>query len=152
MQREAKKAELEGVILALETHVVSIMDPPEKCRRIVEAVGSDNLRLIMDAVNHFQSLQQVYNSADFLNHIFDVAGPISPLAHLKDLKLADGLVLHIGQEVPGEGELDLGLMLKRFDALYPDGYGLVEHLGMAQIPLAVANIRRIAAENGVDIH
>ena len=28
----AKKAELEGVLLAMETHAVSIMDPPTKCR------------------------------------------------------------------------------------------------------------------------
>ena len=55
----ARKAEAEGVVLALETHALSIMDPPQKCRAIVEAVGSAHLRLILDAVNHFQSLQQV---------------------------------------------------------------------------------------------
>ena len=148
----ARKAEQEGVLLALETHVISIMDPPEKCRQIVEAVGSDSLRLIMDAVNHFPGRHEVYNSADFLNRVFDAMGPIAPLAHLKDLKVADGLVIHIDQEVPGEGQLDLGLMLERFDALHPDGYGLIEHLGMEQIPRASANIRRIAAERGIDIH
>ena len=147
----ARKAELEGVTLALETHVVSIMDPPEKCRYVVEAVGSDNLRLIMDAVNHFPGLHEVYNSADFLNHLFDIIGPLAPLAHLKDLKISDGLVLHIDQEIPGEGELDLALMLRRFDALHPDGYGLIEHLSMEQIPVANANIRRIAAANGIGI-
>lgn len=148
----ARKAEQEGVILAMETHAVSIMDPPEKCREIVAAVGSENLRLILDAVNHFQCLQQVYHSSDWVNHIFDEMGPIAPLAHIKDLKVSNGLVLHIDQEVPGEGELDLALMLKRFEALYPDGYGLIEHLTAEQIPRAVANVRRIAAENGVDIH
>ena len=148
----AQKAETEGVILAMETHAVSIMDPPEKCRDIVAAVGSDNLRLILDAVNHFQCLQQVYHSSDWVNHIFDMIGPISPLAHIKDLKVSNGLVLHIDQEVPGEGELDLALVLKRFEALFPDGYGLIEHLSAAQIPLAVANVQRIAAENGVRIH
>ena len=148
----AQKAELEGVILVMETHVVSIMDPPDKCRQIVESVGSDNLRLIMDAVNHFQSLKQVYNSTDFLNHIFDSIGDLAPLAHIKDLKISNGLVLHIDQEVPGEGELDIALMLKRFDTLHPNGYGLIEHLSLSQIPLANANIRRIAAEIGIDIH
>ena len=148
----ASKAEQEGVILAMETHAVSIMDPPEKCREIVEAVGSKNLRLIMDAVNHFQCLQQVYHGSDWLNHIYDEMGSVSPLAHIKDLKVSNGLVLHIDQEVPGEGELDLALMLKRFETLYPDGYGLIEHLTAEQIPRAVANVRRIAAENGVDIH
>jgi sugar phosphate isomerase/epimerase len=148
----AAKAEREEVLLAMETHAVSIMDPPEKCKDIVEAVGSGNLRLIMDVVNHFQCLQQVYHSSDRVNQIYDAMGSISPLAHIKDLKVSNGLVLHIDQEVPGEGELDLGLVLKRFDALYPDGYGLIEHLAPGQIPRAAANVRRIAAENGVRIH
>jgi sugar phosphate isomerase/epimerase len=74
------------------------------------------------------------------------------LAHIKDLKVSNGLVLHIDQEVPGEGELDLALVLKRFDALYPDGYGLIEHLTRDQIPRAAANVRRIAAENGVRVY
>ena len=146
-----RKAEMEGVILALETHVISIMDPPEKCRHIVEAIDSDSLRLIMDAVNHFPSRQQVYDSARFLNYLFDILGPLSPLAHLKDIVVSDGLVLHIDQEIPGEGQLDSALMLKRFDALHPDGYGLIEHLSGEQIPLANANLRRIASENDIDI-
>lgn len=152
LQPLAHKAEQEGVVLAMETHAVSVMDPPEKCRAIIEAVGSPNLRLIMDAVNHFQSLHQVYQSSDWVNHIFDVIGPLAPLAHLKDLKLSNGLVLHIDQEVPGEGQLDLALVLRRFEALFPTGYGLIEHLTLDQIPLAVANIRRIAAENDVVIY
>ena len=148
----ARKAEREGVLLAMETHAVSIMDPPEKCKDIVKAVGSEHLRLIMDAVNHFQCLQQVYHSTDWVNHIFDEMGTLAPLAHIKDLKVSNGLVLHIDQEVPGEGELDLALVLQRYNALYPDGYGLIEHLARDQIPRAAANVRRIAAEHGVRIH
>lgn len=148
----AGKAEQEGVLLAMETHVVSIMDPPEKCRDIVRAVGSEHLRLIMDAVNHFNSIQAVYQSSEFLNYIFDTMGPLAPVAHLKDIKVSPGLVVHIDQEVPGEGELDLALMLQRFDTLFPDGYGLIEHLPPEKVPVAAANIRRVAAQCGVDIH
>ncbi|MBX3054050.1 MAG: sugar phosphate isomerase/epimerase [Caldilineaceae bacterium] len=148
----AAKAESEGVVLAMETHALSILDLPSKCRGIVEAVGSDHLRLILDAVNHFQSMHQVYNSSEWVNHIFDELGAIAPLAHIKDLKVSNGLVLHIDQTVPGEGELDSALVLQRFDALHPDGYGLIEHLRLEQIPQAVANVRRIAAENGISIH
>jgi len=117
LQPIARKAEAEGVILAMETHVVSIMDPPAACRDIVADVGFDHFRLIMDAVNHFGSIQTVYRSTEFLNHIFDTMGPLAPVAHLKDLKVSPGLVVHIDQEIPGEGELDLALMLQRFDAL-----------------------------------
>ena len=147
----ARQAEGAGVTLAMETHALSIMDPPQKCREIVEAVGGGSFRLILDAVNHFQSLQQVYHSSDWVNHIFDEIGAIAPLAHLKDLKVSNGLVLHIDQEMPGEGELDLALVLQRFHALHPEGYGLIEHLAVDRIPQAAANIRRIAAANGVDI-
>ena len=148
----AEHAEKHELTLVMETHAVSIMDSPETCRKIVERVGSERLRIVMDFVNHFQTLQQVYNSEKRLNHIFDVMGPVAPMAHIKDIQVQNGLVLHLNEEVPGEGELELGTALKRFDERYPDGYGLIEHLPAEKIPLANANVRRIAAENGVRIY
>ena len=148
----AEHAEQNELTLVMETHAVSIMGSPEICREIVERVGSDRLRIVMDFVNHFQTLLQVYNSEDRLNHIFDVMGPVAPMAHIKDISVQNGLVLHLNEEVPGEGELELGVALKRFDELYPDGYGLIEHLPAEKIPLANANVRRIADENGVRIY
>ena len=128
------------------------MDSPETCREVVEKVGSDRLRIVMDFVNHFQTLRQVYDSEARLNHIFDVMGPVAPMAHIKDIRVENGLVLHLNEEVPGEGELELGVALKRFDTLYPDGYGLIEHLPNEKIPLANTNVRKIASENGVNIY
>lgn len=148
----AENAEREALTLVMETHAVSIMDSPETCREVVEKVGSDRLRIVMDFVNHFQSLRQVYESEARLNHIFDVMGPVAPMAHIKDIRVENGLVLHLNEEVPGEGELDIGVALKRFDALYPDGYGLIEHLPLEKIPLANTNVRKIAAKNGVNIY
>ena len=148
----AENAEREALTLVMETHAVSIMDSPETCKEVVEKVGSDRLRIVMDFVNHFQSLRQVYESGSRLNHIFDVMGPIAPMAHIKDIRVENGLVLHLNEEVPGEGELEIAVALKRFDALHPDGYGLIEHLPLEKIPLANANVRKIAAENGVNIY
>ena len=148
----AENAEQEELTLVMETHAVSIMDSPETCRQVVERVGSNRLRIVMDFVNHFQSLRQVYESKARLNHIFDVMGTVAPMAHIKDISVENGLVLHLSEEVPGEGELEIGVALKRFDALYPDGYGLIEHLPLEKIPLANENVRKIAMENDVIIH
>lgn len=148
----AENAEREEITLVMETHAISIMDSPETCSAVVEKVGSDRLRIVMDFVNHFQTLQQVYQSEARLNHIFDVMGPIAPMAHIKDIRVENGLVLHLNEEVPGEGELALSVALKRFDALYPNGYGLIEHLPLEKIPLANTNVRKIAAENGIKIY
>lgn len=148
----AENAEREELTLVMETHAVSIMDSPETCREVVESTGSERLRIVMDFVNHFQTLRQVYDSEERINHIFDVMGPVAPMAHIKDIRVENGLVLHLIEEVPGEGELALEVALKRFDALYPDGYGLIEHLPTEKIPLASANVRKIASENGVTIY
>ncbi len=148
----AEHAEQQELTLVMETHAVSIMDSPETCREVVERVGSDRLRIVMDFVNHFQTLRQVYDSEARLNHIFDVMGRVAPMAHIKDISVRNGLVLHLDEEVPGEGELNIAIALKRFHNMYPNGYGLIEHLPVHKIPLAAANVRRIASQNGIQIH
>ncbi len=151
LSRVVDKAEEEGMTVVVETHALTIMGAPEINRQVVDAVGSDRLRVVMDFVNHFQSLAQVYDSTERLNHIFDVMGPISTVAHIKDISVEPGFVIHMNEEVPGTGELDLVTAVRRWEALHPDGYMLVEHLPEDKIPTAVANVRRIAAEAGVAI-
>ena len=148
----ATKAEEEGVTIAIETHALTIMGSPEANREIIAAVGSGRMGVVMDYVNHFQSMDQVYHSTERLNRIYDLMGPISPVAHCKDIRIKFGLVLHIDEEVPGEGELDMATALRRWHDLYPDGYMLLEHLGSDRYPRAAANVRRICAEAGIEIH
>ena len=148
----AAKAEEEGVTMVIETHVLTIMGSPETNKEIIEAVGSERMGVVMDYVNHFQSLQQVFNSTERLDHIFDIMGPISPVGHCKDIRLGPGLVLHIDEEVPGDGELDMVTALGRWHKFYPDRYMLLEHLGNDRYPRAAANVRRICAAAGIEIH
>ncbi|MXX04832.1 MAG: TIM barrel protein [Gemmatimonadetes bacterium] len=151
LSRVADKAEEEGMTVVIETHVLTIMGSPEINRQVIESVGSERLRVVMDFVNHFQSLDQAYNSTKRLNHIFDVMGPISTVSHIKDLCVEPGFVLHMNEEVPGAGVLDLVTAVRRWEEVQPEGYMLVEHLPEDKIPTAVANVRRIAAEAGVEI-
>lgn len=152
LKRVADKAEQAGMTIVVETHVLTIMGSPEINQQVIGAVGSERMRVVMDFVNHFQSLEQVYNSTERLNHIFDLMGPISTVGHVKDIKMSPGLVLHIDEEVPGEGELDVATALRRWEQAHPNDYMLVEHLPEDKIPLAVNNVRKIAREAGVDIH
>lgn len=151
LSRVADKAEEEGMTVVIETHVLTIMGSPEINRQVIEAVGSGRLRVVMDFVNHFQSLDQAYHSTERLNHIFDVMGPISTVAHIKDISVEPGFVLHMNEEVPGAGVLDLVTAVRRWEEVQPEGYMLVEHLPVDKISTAVANVRRIAAEAGVEI-
>ena len=140
-----------GVIAVMETHCISILNTPGACRALIEDVSSPNLRLVMDPVNHFESLRQVYDSTKYLDHIFDVMGALGPVCHIKDITPENGLVVHLSETVPGTGELDLHSMLRHFNSAFPDGYGLIEHLGLDKIPEAASNIRRIAGEANIPI-
>ncbi|MDE0227243.1 MAG: TIM barrel protein [Spirochaetaceae bacterium] len=148
----AAAAESAGITVVVETHNLTILGTPEINRRVIDAVGSPRLGVVMDFVNHFQSLQQAYASTTRIDHIFDVMGPIAPIGHIKDLATADGFVVHLNEALPGEGCLDLHTAVRRWEALAPDRYLLVEHLPDERIPAAVANVQRIAAEAGVAIH
>ncbi len=152
LRRVADKAEAVGQTIVIETHVLTIMNSPEVNVQVVKAVGSERIRIVMDYVNHFQTLTQVYHSAERINHIFDVMGAVCPVAHCKDITVRDGFVMHYDEEIPGEGELDLASALRRWQALDPNAYMLLEHLPNEKYPLAAKNTQRIAAEAGVEIH
>ena len=88
LKRIAAKAESEAVTIVIETHLLTIMGSPEINRDVLQAVGSERMTVVMDYVNHFQNLDQVYNSTERLQHIFEIMNPISVVGHCKDIKLS----------------------------------------------------------------
>jgi sugar phosphate isomerase/epimerase len=148
----AEAAEAIGQTVAVETHLLTIMNSPEFNRAIIRDVGSTRLRLVMDYVNHFQALHQVYDSKARLGHIFDCMGPISALGHCKDISVRDGFVTHMDEEIPGEGELDLATALRLWHDGHPDGYMMLEHLPNDKYPLAAANVHRILEKEGIPVY
>lgn len=151
LRRIADKAETVGQTVVIETHLLTILDSPEANQRIITEVNSPRMKVVMDYTNHFPTMHSVFQSTDRLNHIFDLMGPTSAVGHCKDIRFGKGLVLHIDEAIPGEGLLDLHTALRRWHALYPDGYMLLEHLPDADYPTAAANTLRLAAEAGVEI-
>ena len=152
LKRVAATAEAEGVTITIETHALTIMGSPEINRDVLADVSSERMTVVMDFVNHFQNLDQVYDNEARLKHIFEIMNPISVVGHVKDIKLSPGLVLHIDEEMPGEGELNLALALKLWHDAHPDDYMLLEHLPAEKYPQAAANVRRILADAGIPVH
>ena len=148
----SSQTETLDVVTVVETHVISILNTPEVCRRLVESVSSTNVRLVMDYVNHFESIDQVYSDTERLKHIFEVIGPLAPVCHVKDISVGNRLVVHLDEAVPGKGELNLDLALGLFHAHFPDGYALIEHLSPERIPLAASNVRKISKRAGIPIY
>lgn len=136
LKSAAAAAEDLGVVLALEGHVVSSLDTPERLREIFEAVGSPALRHNVDPVNMIGGLRDVYDTTAFLGRLFAVLGPSIVAAHAKDLRVENRLVLHLEECVIGEGLLDQETFLHLFEAACPDGYVMIEHLPDDKVPAA----------------
>jgi len=144
-------AEGEGVLLAIEGHVLSPLDTARRVRDLLDAVGSPALKFNSDPVNFIGTLQDVYDTRRILNDLFDLVGQETLVVHAKDVSVADPLVLHIEEVLLGTGYLDYGLLLRRFQACTPDGWIEIEHLPNEKIPLARTALLQKADEAGVPL-
>lgn len=138
-----------GVTLALEGHVVSPLETPERLRDVFEAVGSPALRHNVDPVNMIGALADAYTTTAFLGRLFAVLGPSIVAAHAKDLRVENRLVLHLEECVIGEGLLDQATFLDLFEATCPDGYVMIEHLPDDKVPQAKQALDAAATRAGL---
>ncbi|MCC6178292.1 MAG: sugar phosphate isomerase/epimerase [Chloroflexi bacterium] len=108
LERWASRAEAAGVTLLLENEVNLWGDTPERCREILEAVNSPNLRMTLDTGN-FAAIGVAS---------YDTAYPrLRPwLAHIqiKDVRTVDHAIVPAGE---GDGQIPQVLR-----AAYADGY------------------------------
>ena len=148
-----------GIVRALGAHVALVRTcslnpngPYSPHRDNHRPACRDRLRLVMNYVNHFQTLRQVYDSRARLRHIFDCMGPISAIGHCKDIAVRDDFVIHMDEEVPGEGELHLATALRLWHNEHPDGYMMLEHLPDESYPLAAANVHGILEKEGIAVY
>lgn len=142
-------AEAEGVILAIEGHVLSPLDSAARVAELLAAVASSNLKFNVDPVNFIGTVRDAHDTRRVVNELFDTLGPATVAGHAKDCRLGDALVVHIEEVVPGDGALDIGLFLRRFAVSCPGGYMLIEHLPDAKVPAARAAVCRAAEEAGL---
>lgn len=92
VSRCTKIAEACGIILAVESEASNIISTPERARCMMDAVGSPNLKMILDCANLFHIGQaHKENVRATLDHAFALYGHDIVLAHGKDIREGDGI-------------------------------------------------------------
>ncbi|MBI4585580.1 MAG: sugar phosphate isomerase/epimerase, partial [Planctomycetes bacterium] len=89
------------VTLAFEPEVSNVVDSALKARRLLDQIGSERLKVVMDAANLFHA-GELPRMRAVLDEAFDLLGRDIALAHAKDLS-RDG---EAGHEAAGTGLLD----------------------------------------------
>ena len=137
----AQACEVHGLPMALECHVTTTLNSPQTVRRVIERIGSPWVKVNIDAVNFVSDFAAAFDTTSLLHDLFAELGQYAAAMHIKDVVVGDDLVVHIDEDVPGRGLLDFDTLFREFEAVLPNGYGLVEHLPEAQIPEALAFVR-----------
>ncbi len=133
IQEAAQYAESQGVTIAIEPHVGSIIDTPDRTTEIISRVGSDAVAVNFD-ISHFNVLGI---------GIEESVSKLAPLARHTHVKDERGVVPDFEFLVPGEGEFDYVAYLKSMQRHGYTGYITAEISNMVQrrtpyYPLAVA--------------
>lgn len=117
MRQLVAVAEAEDLVLLVEQEASNVVDAPERARRLLDDIGSDRLKMIMDCANLFRAGEAVPERVrPVIGRAFDAFGGDVRLAHGKDLLEGPGLSF-CGA---GEGIVDFPYMLERLKGA---GYG-----------------------------
>lgn len=118
MKRASALAEKYGIILAIETEAGNIIDTSEKARRVMDEVGSPNLKMVLDAANLFHAGEaSAQNMRPRLDEAMKFFGRDVVLAHGKDIKAGDGIEFCAA----GFGIVDFPYMIRSLRALGFEG-------------------------------
>lgn len=144
----ARAAADEGIIIGLECGSISPLDTPARVRRVIDAVGSPALRYNCDPVNFAASFPMAYDTGALMDDIMANLADHVVCAHVKDLRVVDGMPIRVEECAPGEGTFDFPAFFRAYDAILPDGFALIEHLPDDRIPAAKRAVDAIVAGMG----
>ena len=103
-----RRAEEEGVVLAVEPVWSHIISTPERAQRVLEEIPSDHLKIILDAVNLI-SPENAGKKVEIVEDAITRLGDRVSLLHMKDFRLQDGKMKSIAC---GTGEMQYEQLLR----------------------------------------
>lgn len=132
----AEVARQTGVVLGFEPEVNNVVDSARKARRLLDEIGSPNLKVTIDPANIFHA-GELPRMKEVLSEAFDLLGKDIVMAHAKDLD-RDG---DAGHKAAGEGKLDYDQYIALLQSSGFKGPLLLHGLSQAQVPGCIAFLR-----------
>jgi len=118
-------AEQFGVILAIEPVAKHIVWNPERCRRVLDEIGSPNLQVLLDPVN-LLSMENVDRADEVIAEAIELLGPDVAMVHLKDF-LPEDAGGQLKSVAAGTGGMDYRRIMGFIKAEKPYIYATLEN-------------------------
>ena len=133
-------AEAAGVTVAFEPEINNVASDARKSRRLIDEMGSPNLKVVMDAANIFGK-DDLPRMTEVLDEAFDLLGDHVAIAHGKDLDHGGDA----GHLAAGTGKLDYAHYVSLLCGLSFDVPVILHGLTEAQVADSAGMLRRHAA-------
>lgn len=101
-------AEKMGVVLAIEPVWKHIVCNPKRARKVLDAINSPNLQIILDPVN-LLDISNYQNQVAIVDEAIALLGEDVAMVHIKDFKVEDGKMISVGA---GLGQMDYTSLIK----------------------------------------
>ena len=138
MRQALQTAEEHGVTLAFEPEINNVVDSARKGRRLLDAMRSPRLKVVMDAANLFDAgdpARSLSRSEEILHEAFELLGDDIVLAHAKDVRVSGEVV------AAGKGDLDYDQYLERLVGSGYHGPLILHGLGEEEVEGSAAFLR-----------
>lgn len=135
-------AEAHNVMLAFEPEICQVASSAAKSKRLIDEMGSPNLKVVLDAANLFGE-GDLSRMSEVLDEAFQLLGDHVAIAHAKDLD-RDGDPGHLPA---GSGKLDYERYVSLLCALPFDVSVILHGLTEAQLDDSTEMLRRLAASH-----
>ena len=115
MKELTAEAEKYGVNIAIEGVHCFVINSPQKMKRIIDDLNSDNVKVIFDPLNYL-NINNYKNQNEIINTAFDLFGDKIIAIHIKDFVIENGCMKSV---IPGEGMLNYKLIFERMNKNIP---------------------------------
>lgn len=128
-----RMAEQLGALIAIEPVYRHIVSTPERARAVLDAIGSPNLRVILDPVNLLHESNYLQRD-EIINRALLLLGPSTEVLHLKDYRMENGVLTACAA---GTGDMDFLPILRYVKQNKPYLYATLENV----TPLSAASAK-----------
>jgi sugar phosphate isomerase/epimerase len=141
LRQLAAIGEREDVTMAFEPETVNVVDSAKKAARIIDEVGSDRLRVVLDPANLFHPAD-LPHMHDVLEEAFALLGTKIALAHAKDVRISDRDPQECVRPAAGNGVLDYATYARLLRGSGFDGALVLHSLDEPEVPASKAYVER----------
>jgi sugar phosphate isomerase/epimerase len=141
LRQLAAIGEREGVTMAFEPETVNVVDSAQKASRIIDEVGSDLLRVVLDPANLFHPTD-LPHMQEVLEEAFALLGKKITLAHAKDVRVSDQDAQECVRPAAGKGVLDYATYARLLRGSGFAGALVLHSLDESEVPASKAYVER----------